>query len=130
MPALQKGSLSKDGKRFRFTNEHGKQESITIARFANRREAETRLRTRLVQVMNYAMDAKYVTENVAAKFTLNAPDSPEKQIFGSFADVRSLASACKDRRDQALILFLGATGMRPEEAFALERSDIDRAAGT
>jgi integrase len=87
-------------------------------------------RRALKQVLNYGVRAKYIAENVAKAVTLNDPVTPEKPIFDSLADVRALANACEDRRDAALILFLGATNLRPEEAFALERSDVDRSAGT
>jgi integrase len=83
----------------------------------------------LRQVLNYGVDAKYLAENVAKSITLKAPDTPEKPIFDSYADVRKLADAMEDSRDAALVKFLGATGLRPEEAFALERSDVDRTAG-
>jgi integrase len=215
MPALQKGSFSKDGKSVRYRDEHGKQQRA--GGFRNRTEAAKWLRDKcqevearrrgdvieepkrevptlaamideylgahsadpttirtlrerlksvrekfgdsrvdrltmtelraffarecsaayaplqlraLRQVLRYGVDAKHLTENVTTAITFNAPDTPEKPIFDSLSDVRALADACEDRRDAALILFLGATGLRPEEAFALERSDVDRVAGT
>jgi integrase len=82
----------------------------------------------LRQVLDWAVAADLLDTNVAVKVPNPEPKRREIPAFGSWAEVDLVASKLL-RRYRAIPLFVAATGLRCEEWLALERGDIDRAAG-
>jgi integrase len=82
----------------------------------------------LRQVLAYAVRAKLVTDNVAKQIPNPEPKRREVQAFASWSEVEKIAGELPAERRLLPILVTG-TGLRPEEWLALERRDIDRAAG-
>lgn len=78
--------------------------------------------------LSYAQECGYVSDNAAKSIKIAAPKRTEKTIFGSSDDARKLGKNLPIAF-RAVPLLGVATGLRPEELFALQREDIDRAAG-
>lgn len=69
---------------------------------------------------------KWIAENPARSVKNPKPKPPEIDPFASWEEIDAVCAELA-ARDAALMLFLVGTGMRPEEALALERRDVDRA---
>jgi integrase len=82
----------------------------------------------LRQVLHYAVRAKLLDENVACLVPNPEPKRREVPAFASVAELEAVAAELVPER-AALPLLVGLTGLRPEEWLALERGDVDRAAG-
>lgn len=82
----------------------------------------------LRQVLHYAVRAKVLDENVACLVPNPEPKRREVPAFGSLAELEAVAAELAPER-AALPVFVGLTGLRPEEWLALERGDVDRKAG-
>jgi integrase len=82
----------------------------------------------LRQVLHYAVRAKLLDENPAV---LVPNPEPKRREVLSFASLEELDAVGVELSPQfrPLPLFVGLTGLRPEEWLALERADIDRDAG-
>jgi integrase len=82
----------------------------------------------LRQVLHYAVRAKVVDENIAAHVPNPEPKRREVAAFTSVAELEAVGAELAPER-AALPVFVGLTGLRPEEWLALERRDVDRRAG-
>jgi integrase len=82
----------------------------------------------LRQVLHYAVRAKLLDENVACLAPNPEPKRREVPAFASVAELEAVAAELAPER-AALPILVGLTGLRPEEWLALERGDVDRAAG-
>jgi integrase len=82
----------------------------------------------LRQLLNYAVRAKLLDENTA---TLVPNPEPKRRDLPAFEAVGQLEAvgAELDPARASLPVFVGLTGLRPEEWLALERPDVDRQAG-
>jgi integrase len=87
-----------------------------------------RIHKALRQVLHYAVRAKLLDENPAV---LVPNPEPKRREVLSFASLEELDAVGVELSPQfrPLPLFVGLTGLRPEEWLALERADIDRDAG-
>jgi integrase len=82
----------------------------------------------LRQVLAYAVRVKLVDENVAKLIPNPEPKRREVPSFETMEDVEAVAAELGPAF--GAIAIVGAlTGLRPEEWIALERRDVDRAAG-
>jgi integrase len=77
------------------------------------------------QVLNYATECGYIASNPAKSVPMRRTKSKPREIFASVADVRNLSDKI-EQRFAAIPIFGAATGLRPGELYALERSDVDR----
>jgi integrase len=82
----------------------------------------------LRQVLHYAVRVKLLDENVAVLVPNPEPKRPEVPTFETVAELEAVAEEL-GAEYAALPIFVGLTGLRPEEWLALERRDIDRRAG-
>jgi integrase len=82
----------------------------------------------LRQVLHYAVRAKLLDENVATKVPNPEPKRREVPSFASVNELETVGAELSPTF-RPLPLFVGLTGLRPEEWLALERSDVDRSAG-
>jgi integrase len=83
----------------------------------------------LRQVLNRAVAWKLIDENPAKQVIPNPRRRcREQRPFDSWAQIRSLAERLGPMFGP-MVVFAAATGLRPSELFALEQSDLDRAAG-
>jgi integrase len=78
----------------------------------------------LRQILNYAVAADYVSENIARKVANPEPKRPEVVFFEHEEDVEKVGEACVDCY-RAIPVFAAATGLRPEEWIALEKRDVE-----
>jgi integrase len=82
----------------------------------------------LRQVLNRAVNWKLIDDNPAKRVPNPARRCREQRPFDSWQQIRSLAEQLGPAHGP-MVLFAAATGLRPSELFALERRDVDRAAG-
>jgi integrase len=82
----------------------------------------------LRQVLHYAVRVKLVDDNVACAVPNPEPKRREVPVFESVADLEAVAEELHPRY-APIPVFVGLTGLRPEEWIALERGDVDRRAG-
>jgi hypothetical protein len=82
----------------------------------------------LRQVLNRAVNWKLMDDNPAKHVPNPARRCREQRPFDSWQQIRSLAEQLGPAHGP-MVLFAAATGLRPSELFALERRDVDRAAG-
>jgi integrase len=90
----------------------------------------------LRQVLHYAVRCGIVDANVAVAVPNPEPKRRERAHFHSWEEVERLADEFvglkltpAELRDQDIVHFGAGTGLRPEEWIALERRDLDLAAG-
>lgn len=82
----------------------------------------------LRQVLAYAVAAKLLDENVAKAVPNPEPKRREVLAFSSVAELEALAAELP-AMFAPVPVFVGLTGLRCSEWLALERGDVDRAAG-
>jgi integrase len=82
----------------------------------------------LRQVLHYAVRAKLLDENVACAVPNPEPKRREVPAFESVVELEAVAAELSPTLCP-LPLFVGLTGLRPQEWLALERGDVDRHAG-
>ena len=83
----------------------------------------------LRQVLNRAVAWKLIDENPAKRGVPNpGRRCREQRPFESWSQIRWLGERLGPRFGP-MVVFAAATGLRPSELFALERDDVDRAAG-
>jgi len=82
----------------------------------------------LRQVLHYAVRAKLLDENPAVLVPNPEPKRREVHAFASLAELEAVGGELSPER-RPLPLFVGLTGLRPQEWLALERGDLDREAG-
>lgn len=82
----------------------------------------------LKQVLEQAARWRWIEENPARHIKNPKPRRSEIQPFASWEEIDAIAAEM-DPRFAAIPVFAVGTGLRPEEWLALERRDLDRAAG-
>lgn len=82
----------------------------------------------LRQVLHYGVRAKLLDENVATKVPNPEPKRREVLTFSTVAELETVAAELSPTL-RPLPVFVGLTGLRPEEWIALERGDVNRAGG-
>jgi integrase len=82
----------------------------------------------LRQVLHYAVRAELVGKNVAADVPNPEPKRKEVPAFADLGELEKVADELAPER-LSLPVFAALTGLRPSEWIALERRDVDRAAG-
>jgi integrase len=82
----------------------------------------------LRQVLAYAVRAKLLEESPAALVPNPEPKRREVPAFAAVAELEAVGEELA-AEFAPLPLFVGLTGLRPEEWLALERGDVDRANG-
>jgi integrase len=82
------------------------------------------------QVLHRAVEWGYLNSNPASKVEMPKEPEYDARPFDSWAEVRKVSAAMKSPRNQALVLFACATGLRPQEWRALQWRDIDVAGRT
>lgn len=78
----------------------------------------------LRQVLNYAVAAGYLTDNVARKVPNPEPKRREVEFFSTPAEVDAVADEL-EAAYRAIPIVGAETGLRPEEWIALERRDVE-----
>jgi integrase len=82
----------------------------------------------LRQVLEQASRWGWIEHNPARHIRNPKPKRAEFQPFASWDEIEAIAAEL-DPRFAAIPVFAAGTGLRPEEWIALERRDVDRAAG-
>ncbi len=82
----------------------------------------------LRQVLNYGVRVGLLADNPARHVPNPEPKRREVPTFATIAELEAVAAELPAEY-RALPILAGLTGLRPEEWIALERGDIDRAAG-
>jgi integrase len=82
----------------------------------------------LRQVLHYAVRAKLLDDNVACSVPNPEPKRREVLTFSTVDELEAVGAELSPTF-APLPLFVGLTGLRPEEWIALERGDVDRANG-
>jgi integrase len=82
----------------------------------------------LRQVLHYAVRAKLLDDNPAVLVANPEPKRREVPAFASVGELEAVGAELALEL-QPLPVFVGLTGLRPEEWLALERGDVDRNAG-
>lgn len=82
----------------------------------------------LRQVLHYAVRVRLIGENVATLVPNPEPKRREVPVFETVSALEAVAEELPRSR-AAIPVFVGLTGLRPEEWLALERGDVDRRAG-
>jgi integrase len=81
----------------------------------------------LRQLLSYAVECGYVTENIAKKVPNPEPQRRERETFETIEEVRAVDAELSTVYD-GVCEFGVLTALRPEELFAAERRDVDRQA--
>ena len=82
----------------------------------------------LRQVLHYGVRVKLLDENVACLVPNPEPKRREVPTFETIAELEAVGAELSAKY-RGLPVFVGLTGLRPEEWIALERRDVDRANG-
>jgi integrase len=82
----------------------------------------------LRQVLNHAVRVGIIAASPAASVSNPEPKRREVPSFGSLAELEAVAAELPDAY-APLPIFAALTGLRPSEWIAVERGDLDRAAG-
>jgi integrase len=82
----------------------------------------------LRSVLNYAVRVELLPKNPAAAVPNPEPKRREVPTFASVEDLEAIAADLSPAL-APIPVFVGLTGLRPEEWLALERGDLDRRAG-